>query len=82
MRSAARPAVEVPQRRLVIVVRPRAQRDLDDAVDQSLVEAGLDIAVRFGEAVIDAFDLLARNPGIGSPRYSTLLGLPVFVPVH
>lgn len=61
-------------RRLPVSVRPRAQRDIDDALGWYLDEAGVDVAGRLTEAVLDAFDLLGRNPRLGAPRDG--LGLP------
>ncbi len=65
-------------RRLRIDVRPRAEADIDAALDHYLLEGGLDVAERFGGALGEALDRLARNPGIGSPRYAdaaAILGL-------
>jgi toxin ParE1/3/4 len=66
----------VPAARKAVDVAPRAQRDIDDAAAQVQDEAGVDVALRFLGAVESAFDLLARNPGVGSPRQATLLRLP------
>lgn len=57
-------------------VAPLAQRDVDEALAQYQDEAGDDVALRFLSALADAFDLLSRNPGIGSPRYATTLQMP------
>jgi toxin ParE1/3/4 len=64
----------VPVGRVPVQVRPRAQLDIDDAIDRYLEEAGAGAAVRFADAVVEAFDLLERNPGLGSPREG--FGLP------
>jgi len=60
--------------RLPVVVRPRAQDDIDDAIDHYLGEAGIRVAERFAEAILQALDLLGRNPRIGVQRED--LGLP------
>lgn len=62
--------------RKAVTVSPRAGRDLDDAAAAYQDEAGIDTAMRFLDAVASAFDLLARNPGIGSPRYAATLQMP------
>ena len=62
--------------RKAVVISPRAQRDVDELAAAYVDGAGLDIAQRFVDALADAFDLMARNPGIGSPRYGLLLNLP------
>ncbi len=54
--------------RLPVVVRPRAQDDIDDAIDHYLGEADIRVAERFAEAILQALDLLGRNPRIGAPR--------------
>jgi toxin ParE1/3/4 len=57
-------------------LRPQARRDIEDTVDHYLEEAGPQVAGRFIAAVDEAFDLLSRNPGIGSLRFATELHLP------
>ena len=66
----------MPASRKPVVVAPLAQQDIDDAAARYQIESGEDLALRFLAAVGDAFALLSRNPGIGSPRYATLLRLP------
>jgi toxin ParE1/3/4 len=63
-------------RPLPVVILPRAAEDIDDALDRYVDEAGPDSARRFAEALAAAFDLLSRNPGIGSQRHASLLALP------
>ncbi|WP_235823464.1 type II toxin-antitoxin system RelE/ParE family toxin [Azohydromonas sediminis] len=63
-------------RPLPVVVLPRAEQDIDDAIGRYLDEAGVEVAGRFTEALASAFALLVRNPGIGSLRHATLLALP------
>ena len=50
-----------------VIVRPAATNDLDDIIDYYLAEAGTAQAARFSEILGAALDLIARNPGIGSP---------------
>jgi len=65
----------VAQRKPVIASR-QALRDIDDAVDHYLLEAGVETATRFIGAIEKAFELIAREPGIGSPRYAHELQIP------
>lgn len=52
-----------------------ARQDERDAVAYYAREAGLDIALRFAEAVRDAYRSVGNRPAIGSPRYGDLLGI-------
>lgn len=63
-------------RPLPVVVLARAGQDIDDVVAGYLAEAGVDVAQRFADALAGAFELLARNPGLGALRYASVLGLP------
>lgn len=54
----------------------QALRDIDEAVDHYLRDAGVEVAQRFVDAVEAAFDLIGRQPGIGSPRYAHELQIP------
>ena len=47
------------------VVRPRAERDLDDYADYLAIEASVDVARRFLSAARDTFALLATQPNMG-----------------
>ncbi len=47
------------------VVKPKADRDLDDYADQLAEKASLDVALRFFEAADSTFVLLATQPNIG-----------------
>lgn len=38
-------------------------------------EAGLDVAIRLAQALRDAYSAIVEHPGIGSPRYGSLLGI-------
>jgi toxin ParE1/3/4 len=59
-----------------VIASRQALLDIDDAVAHYLLEAGVDVAQRFVDAVETAFDLIARQPGIGSPRYAHELQIP------
>lgn len=59
-----------------VVASGQALRDIEEAIDHYLREAGVEIAQRFIDAAETAFDLIARQPGIGSPRYAHELQIP------
>ena len=59
-----------------VVLRERARRDIDEALEHFLSEAGTERAMAF----IDALELTLRqigdHPAAGSARYADELGLP------
>ena len=59
-----------------VVLRERARRDIDEALEHFLSEAGAERATAF----IDALELTLRqigdHPAAGSARYADELGLP------
>jgi len=59
-------------------INPRhiALRDIDEAIRYYMGEAGADVALRFVEAVEDAFRVISARPATGSARYADLLELP------
>ncbi len=59
-----------------VVPRARASRDIEEAADHDLREAGERIALGFIGEVERVFGAIARNPGAGSPRYAHELDLP------
>ncbi len=59
-----------------IVRRILASRDIEDAVDYYLREAGERVALAFIDEVEGAFSAIARTPAAGSPRYAFELDLP------
>ncbi len=63
-------------RRTPVIPRERAARDAEEAVDHSLAEGSLEAALGFVDALEAAYELLARHPGAGSPRFAQELGLP------
>lgn len=61
---------------LAVSPRPAAVRDVEEAVDYYLSEAGQRIADRFVDALEAAYDRLSRAPGVGSPLLGAALGFP------
>jgi len=59
-----------------VISSRQAQRDIDQAVDWYLAEAGAETANGFVDAVAGAFATIARQPGIGSQRYADSLAVP------
>ena len=59
-----------------IIPRQRANRDVDEAVDYYLRDAGERAALGFIDALDRAYRHIARHPATGSPRYAHELDLP------
>ena len=59
-----------------VVLRERARRDIDEAVEHYLAEAGPSVALAFIDALEDAFRLIGEQPAAGSPRYAHELDIP------
>lgn len=59
-----------------LVLRARAQRDIDDAVEHYRSEGGARAAVGFIDALERAFGRIALHPRIGATRYAQMLNLP------
>ena len=59
-----------------VIPRGLATQDLRDAAAHYAAEADPATARRFIDAVEQAFILIGRHPGIGSPRYAVELDLP------
>jgi len=59
-----------------VLPRESASRDVEDAVDYYLKNAGETIALGFVEALELAYLQIASQPGSGSPRYAHELDLP------
>ena len=55
--------------------RQRADRDVTAIIDHYLEESA-EVALEFVDAFEAACDFIARNPGLGSPRYAHELNLP------
>lgn len=59
-----------------IIPREQAQRDVEEAVDHYLREAGEAVALGFVTALEKAYAHIGRHPATGSPRYAHELNLP------
>src|SRR5690242_7021259 len=59
-----------------VVLRALARRDVDDAIDFYLSEAGDAVALRFIDALQAALGAIGQHPAAGSPRYGQELELP------
>ena len=59
-----------------VVLRGRAQRDFDDAVEYYLEKAGLALAEDFTDAVEQTLRHVGESPATGSPRYAHELDIP------
>ncbi|MCW3847783.1 type II toxin-antitoxin system RelE/ParE family toxin [Sphingomonas sp. LB-2] len=56
-------------------VYPAAKRDIRSAVLFYREEAGVAVAARFATALEHQYRTIARDPGVGSPRYAGELGI-------
>ncbi len=63
-------------KRYEVVPRRLATQDLRDAAAHYAAQTDAATARRFIDAVEEAFALIARQPGIGSPRYAVELDWP------
>ena len=59
-----------------IVLRERARRDIEAAIDHYLAEAGPAVALSFIGALEEARRHISEQPGNGSPRYAHELNIP------
>ncbi len=59
-----------------IIPRDLARRDVEDAVDYFLGEAGEQVALGFLDDLEQSYLQLATQPASGSPRYGHELNLP------
>lgn len=59
-----------------VIPRVQAVKDVEEALDHYLREAGLNIAEALVDALERAFVHIGRHPGMGSPRYAHELNLP------
>ena len=59
-----------------VVPREQALRDIDDAIDHYLTEAGGRVALGFIDALEQAYRSIGRHPAASSPRYAHELALP------
>ena len=59
-----------------VIPRAAARRDVEDAVDHYAGEVGADVAVKFVDALRDAYRTVGVRPGTGSPRFEHELEVP------
>lgn len=59
-----------------IVPSGQASRDVDEAIEYYLKEAGGQVALGFIGALERAYSHISRHPAIGSSRYAVELNLP------
>lgn len=59
-----------------VVLRQRAQRDVDEAFGHYLAEAGIAVAITFIDTIEEVLGRVAEHPASGSPRYGRELDLP------
>lgn len=68
--------VDAPRDFKPVVPRSAAARDVDEAIGHYLEDASDRVALRFIDALEQAFAHLARQPASGSPRYAQELKIP------
>ena len=59
-----------------VVLRERARRDIDEAIEHYLTEAGPAVALRFIDALEDTLRHIGERPASGSPRHARELEIP------
>lgn len=59
-----------------LIPRAQALRDVEEAVDHYLAEAGEQVALQFVDALQNAYRHIGRHAATGSPRYAHALDLP------
>jgi toxin ParE1/3/4 len=59
-----------------VIPRTLARQDVDHAVDYYLRESGTDVALRFIDALEQAYVHIRRHPAMASLRYAHALNLP------
>ncbi len=59
-----------------VIPRALARQDVEDAIDHYAQEAGEAVALRFIDALHDAYRAIGSRPGSGSPRHGQELDLP------
>jgi toxin ParE1/3/4 len=61
---------------LPVILRARAMEDVQSALDYLLSQGAAAAALSFVDALEQARDQIARQPGMGSPRHAHELNLP------
>lgn len=59
-----------------VVLRERARRDVEEAIEHYLAEARSEVALAFIDALEEAFRRMGEHPAAGSPRYALELNIP------
>lgn len=59
-----------------VVLRESARRDIDEAIEHYIAEAGPSVALDFIDAIENASRKIGDQPGAGSPRYAHELDIP------
>ena len=59
-----------------VVLRERAQRDIDEAIKHYLAQAGPAVALEFVDALEDTRRRIGERPASGSPRHAHELDIP------
>lgn len=59
-----------------VIPRELADRDVEVAIDYYLRDGGEEVALRFVDALEQAYAHVGRHPATGSPRYGHELNLP------
>ena len=59
-----------------VLPREVARQDINEAIEYYLREAGVEVTLRFIDALEAAYQAIGRNPATGSPRYAHGLNLP------
>ncbi len=59
-----------------VVLRERAQNDINDAIEHYLTEAGSAVTLTFVDALEDVLREIGLRPKSGSPRYAHELDIP------
>ena len=58
-----------------VAIRQAAAQNVDQAIDHYLQEGGEPLALRYVEALEDAYHHIRNFPASGAPRYSAELGI-------
>ncbi|MCY3912212.1 MAG: type II toxin-antitoxin system RelE/ParE family toxin [Chloroflexi bacterium] len=59
-----------------VILRERAQRDVDEAVERYVAQAQSAVALALIDALEEAFRRMGEHPAAGSPRYARELSIP------
>ena len=59
-----------------VVLRERARRDIDEAIEHYLSEAGPTVALKFIDALEGTLRQIGERPASGSPRHAHELEIP------